>query len=429
MSQRGFLFVEHCRPMPAIWEFLPPGLTATLMTGARTEAPPGIDRLIPFGKTPPQSPFLESPPAGLEVLQPPDWKWEGVYAIHDESLIHAEQLASWLGLRSDGLQPLLRIRNKYLMRQTLARHENHVVDFDLVQGPNDIARFVRRRGAAVLKPLAGMGSVVTQPVSSGDNFQSTYAKLTSTAQRLRDSHVFGLLFERCHYADAGILDPCTQFLIEERLYGPELSVECVVSGGVLSILMVHEVPQKGANLRDQHFVGPAKLDTETKDRIANTLQSALSLLGVENRALCCEFILTEQGPRLLEVNGRPGGMGTVQSVYWATGLQLHELAMRIARGEQVREQPPKAPCFCAFAPFYSMRAGVFSGVQGPLVNSHAEDGATHLEVFHGLNDLLTAKDRDITPVGSICCTAQSRESALLALRHALDMTEVNVIPA
>jgi biotin carboxylase len=122
-------------------------------------------------------------------------------------------------------------------------------------------------------------------------------------------------------------------VIEEYLDGPEFSVEAVAAEGVVTTVAV---TGKGIGGR----TGVLKLDAEiparleSDDRIAVERVAAEAVLacGLLNGPAHTEIRMTASGPRVVEVNGRIGGVFISHMVRAVTGVDLYRAWYDVLHG-------------------------------------------------------------------------------------------------
>jgi biotin carboxylase len=122
-------------------------------------------------------------------------------------------------------------------------------------------------------------------------------------------------------------------------YAGYVSVETVVSAGVVSHLALTGRFPMAENFRETGFFIPAALDDGDRRAVLDMATSAIEALGVTTGCLHTEVKFSPDGPRVIEVNGRVGG-GVPEMLDRAAGLALLELTLRLALGESVRIEGP-----------------------------------------------------------------------------------------
>jgi biotin carboxylase len=150
----------------------------------------------------------------------------------------------------------------------------------------------------------------------------------------------------------GLGDARRDMVAEEYLVGDErlssspfadyLSVETIVSGGVMSHVALTGRFPPAALFRETGFFIPAVVEPDLVPAVLDETERAAAALGVENGCLHTELKLTESGPRIIEVNGRLGG-GIPEMAGRAAGLDLFGMSVDLALGKKVVVDGP-VPC-------------------------------------------------------------------------------------
>ncbi len=127
----------------------------------------------------------------------------------------------------------------------------------------------------------------------------------------------------------------------EGPYAGYVSVESLVSGGVVSHLALTGRFPLAENFRETGFFIPAALDDAEQEAVLGLATAAIEALDVRNGCLHTEIKFTPDGLRIIEVNGRVGG-GVPEMLDRAAGIPLVELTLRVALGEEIRIDGPVA---------------------------------------------------------------------------------------
>jgi biotin carboxylase len=127
----------------------------------------------------------------------------------------------------------------------------------------------------------------------------------------------------------------------DTAYAAYVSVESLVSAGVISHLATTGRFPLAENFRETGFFIPAALDTGERDAVLALATAAIEALDVRTGCLHTEVKFTPDGPRIIEVNGRVGG-GVPEMLDRAATVPLLELTLRVALGEEIRIEGPVA---------------------------------------------------------------------------------------
>ena len=157
-----------------------------------------------------------------------------------------------------------------------------------------------------------------------DNSGSRGVMLIHNADELRDA---------VHYSSSN--GRGGSVIVEEYLKGPEVSVEIVTLNGQPHVLNVTDKLTTGA----PHFVEmghsqPSMLPTDDVEKIKDLACRAVKAVGIQDGPAHVEIMLTEHGPKMVELGARMGGdCITTHLVPLSTGINMIEATIRIACGE------------------------------------------------------------------------------------------------
>ena len=118
-----------------------------------------------------------------------------------------------------------------------------------------------------------------------------------------------------------------------------LSVETIVSRGVIDHLALTGRFPLAANFRETGFFIPADLEAGEKSEVLELCSAAITALEVETGCLHTEVKFTPEGLRIIEINGRVGG-GVPEMLERATGVSLLALTLRMALGQPALPHGP-----------------------------------------------------------------------------------------
>lgn len=246
-------------------------------------------------------------------------KAAGVLTYHEPFVAAAAIAADKLGLARCSPQALSRCRDKYSGRAAL-----HAVGV-----PAARCVLVRTESAAVAASADIGYPVVVKPRALSAGFGVSLVRDEATlAEAFRCARDSTLAYVTEHREEV---------LVEEYLDGPEISVDSVVTGGVV-IPMVYAHKQLGfAPYFEElgHIVAPEVEilpDAKARQEIRAVLTAAHQALGLDNVVTHSELRLTTTGPRVVEVNGRPGGDLIPHLGVLATGVEVATAAADVALG-------------------------------------------------------------------------------------------------
>ncbi|GHD81877.1 hypothetical protein GCM10011419_28610 [Vogesella fluminis] len=249
---------------------------------------------------------------------------QGVFTLNEYRIPLAARIAEALGLsRGLSYEAALNCRHKQRTRALLAAHKVGSPAFCTVKMPAEALGALRDMPCpVVVKPSndAGSNQVIKceTPDEVWDAVTAIGRQSTNWVGQPRNPEI----------------------LIEEYLDGPEFSVESCTSQGVTTVIAITQktLDAEPSTTEIQHLV-PAPIQPKVHAQIAETVSQALTALGVDNAVTHTEIRLTAGGPKIVEVNARPGGDKIPVLVRTTTGVDLHELSMHLSLGESYETYP------------------------------------------------------------------------------------------
>ncbi|MEU8175755.1 ATP-grasp domain-containing protein [Microbispora hainanensis] len=237
----------------------------------------------------------------------------GALSMTEPGLLPAARLRDELGLPGASARTTGLLRDKRRMRALLDGRRGMAVAWAAGTGPGDVERFAARHGyPCVVKPVDGAGSAAVTRVDGPAD--------AAEAARL-----------------AG-----PEFIVEEFLDGPEVSVESLSFGGEHVIVAVTGKGLTAGFVEISHVV-PAPLPPGDLERVGDLVRTFLDLAGLQDGPAHTEVVLTAEGPKLVESHDRVGGDRINDLVRLAYGVDMVEAAVAwFAHGERRVTAPEKA---------------------------------------------------------------------------------------
>lgn len=208
------------------------------------------------------------------------------------------------------------LQNKYIQRQALEGMDNSVrycLFDDWIVNP--ILR--EKIGYPVIaKPCRGAGSKWTRLIHSVEEAKSFKQKVPSNLCFLIEEYLKG----SSNYSN-------------EFEIGDYISVEGVHSNGSYFPVGITGKLPISDNFSETGMFFPYKLSQELEFEVIKQCREASEHLGIMNGITHIEIKLTDDGPRIIEVNGRMGGY-IYDLVKKQTGIDLISIAFQIAINEK-----------------------------------------------------------------------------------------------
>lgn len=250
-------------------------------------------------------------------------KPDGILSMHDSDLVWTARIAEELRLPFHSLDTAQKLTDKHAQREALAAAGLIVPNFRILPRGSSMADLasVGRTFAypAVVKPRWGQASRDTLPLASFSEFESMLGELPALATE--DFVLEGFV-------------PDASGEPGGRGFAPFVSVESVVEGGRIVHAAVSGRTPFRWPFRETGYFTPSALAPELEADVLHVATAAARALGVMVGCLHTEIKLTDGGPVVIEVNGRPGG-GMSEMLERASGFSILRAALQLAVGDSV----------------------------------------------------------------------------------------------
>lgn len=212
-------------------------------------------------------------------------------------------------------------------------------------------------------------------------------------------------------------------IVEEYLTGSEVSVEIIVLDGIPHVLNVTDKLTTGA----PHFVEmghtqPSSLPKTDVERIKDLASRAVLAVGIKNGPAHVEIMLTENGPKMIELGARMGGdCITTHLVPLSTGIDMIEATIRIACGET----PDITPKFnrASAIRYFDVPSGIITEISG-VAEAEAVEGVREITFTKTVGDTVGNIGSSTDRVGFVIADGSSVASATESCRKAMEKITV-----
>jgi biotin carboxylase len=259
---------------------------------------------------------------------------DGVVSLHDADLVWTARLAAVLDLPFHSLETATRLTDKYAQREALAAAGLAVPSFRVISAEAsalDVASIANDFAfPAVLKPREGQSSRDTLPVGSADELEKTVAQLRARPAEALEEYIL----------ESFVPDPSSP--LGGSGFAPFVSVESVVEHGRIAHAAISSRTPFRWPFRETGYCTPTAIDAGLQRKILTAATAAVRALGITIGCLHTEIKLTDDGPVVIEVNGRPGGGMSEMLERASGGFSILRTALRLAVGEPVGLAGPVA---------------------------------------------------------------------------------------
>lgn len=212
-------------------------------------------------------------------------------------------------------------------------------------------------------------------------------------------------------------------LLEERLIGPEVSVESITINGCTHIIAITDKVTTGIpNFVELGHNIPSMLTEEIQVLIKNIVQRAIEAIGIRNGPSHTELIITGQGPKIVEIGARLGGdFITSHLVPLATGVNIVKQSLLLAMGKHVSLETETLPAAAAIR-YLKHKSGVLEELVIPKHMKNIEKFGFSCKKGDFINELSSSAKR----VGYVICKRSNAKEAIKACEKFLDEVTFNL---
>ena len=201
-----------------------------------------------------------------------------------------------------------------------------------------------------------------------------------------------------------------ELVVEEFMEGPEVSVETLAVDGIVHVIQITDKLTTG----EPYFVEmghtqPSRLDMKIKQQIEEVAIAANKAIGITNGPSHTEIIVTNDGPKIVELGARLGGdCITTHLVPLSTGVDMVESCIMIALGDKPSITPKwsKGSSIRYFAQ-HSGRIKKIVGVDEALKNK----GIKQIEFIHNEGETITNIVNSASRLGFIIAQDSDAQTA------------------
>jgi biotin carboxylase len=227
------------------------------------------------------------------------------------------------------------------------------------------------------------------------------------------------------YEHARAASPSKRAMVEAFLDGPQLSTESILVDGRATTLACSDrnyarLAELAPYVIEDGGVQPSAHLGDVLDDANALVERCAAALGMATGTLKGDFVLTDAGLAVIEVAPRlSGGWLATDQVPWSTGVDLVQLAARLALGERLtlEERTPRSFRPIAVRYFFPAR-GVLRAIEG-FEAVAAEPWCRRAVLFARPGDRLERPTDHTRRAGLVLASGDTREEAVRRAEEAV----------
>ena len=216
-------------------------------------------------------------------------------------------------------------------------------------------------------------------------------------------------------------------IIEEYMQGPEFSVEVMVVDAEPHVLQITDKLTTGA----PHFVEmghsqPTRQNEENRKKIIDLAERACKALGINCGPAHVEIILTDAGPKMVELGARMGGdCITTHLVPLSTGIDMIRATIETACGERpdIEEKFKKGSAIR----YFSTPAGVLKEIAG-IEEAERIPGVQEITIVKKIGEEISEIGSSVDRIGFVIAQADTADEAVKICEQAIKTITIEIEP-
>ena len=214
-------------------------------------------------------------------------------------------------------------------------------------------------------------------------------------------------------------------LIEEYMQGPEVSVEVMTIKGQTTVLAVTDKLTTGAPFFvEMGHSQPSVLSNEIIEKVKDIAIKAVQAIGIDNSPSHVEIIVTEDGPKLVEIGARLGGdCITTYLIPLSIGVDMVIACILLALGQEP-DILPKYQKGAAIR-YVKCKKGILQDIIG-LDKAMSDPNIKHIEIVKKVGDKIIPVHSSGDRVGYVIAQATTPLEAIRASEKALNEIKFEV---
>ncbi len=323
-------------------------------------------------------------------------------------------------------------RSKYHMRKKLKEQNVPVPQFRLCKNYNDIKKAIDEIGIPfVIKPIGAntsYGVFAVMNKSDLENIQTLYEKSIGFLKSEDGSYdVFA--YDKEELRMMGIDDFVnmqTDYLVEEFMDGPEVSIDALVQNGKVTIFGIEDqIRMKPPNFMQIAGKVPFICSSKKYQSIEEIVTKTVHALGIENSATHTEIIFTKDGPKVVEIGCRIGGDDLIGTIAHVTGYNLLYELILILLGEPRTYGKIKPLCHCFSEFILPQKKGIIRKIEIPDMVRNDPD-VFDIKMYLEAGDAVALLPEAFDYIGYISAKGETPEAAQKKLRESKKQIKITI---
>lgn len=250
-----------------------------------------------------------------------------IIGVDDDTTMVATSTSSTLGLLHNPISSAKATRDKYLLRQTLAKQGVPVPTYkrySINENINEISAQVNY--PCVLKPLSLSASRGVIRANNPVQFTEAFHRITKLLNKVKGNKETDVENDQYQH-----------ILVEDYIPGIEVALEGILINSELKTLAFFDKPDplEGPFFEETLYITPSRLSDEIQDELHHATAEAATAIGLKHGPVHAELRYNANGAFMIEIAARTIGGLCSRTLRFGTGMSLEELVIRHAIGHPI----------------------------------------------------------------------------------------------
>ncbi|GAB6989656.1 ATP-grasp domain-containing protein [Paenibacillus pini] len=302
-----------------------------------------------------------------------DEKVDGITTFSEYKLVETSFFVEKLGLTGNSVETAKILVNKFRQREILSTSKATSVKFTRLDKNNLEQSLLTVGTPAIIKPVVGAGSKWTKKLNSYEELQKAVNEFPTDHEYILEEFLVGNKES------------------EHSFYGDYVSVESIHQEGRSTQLAITGKLPLTQHFSESGMFLPHPFSKKIEDEVRSVELEAIKALNITSGTTHTEIKITEEGPKIIEVNGRMGGYVS-EILKRATGIDLISLTLQISLNKEVviESDPIKKVYYQIFLTPPIVENGIYQGITGLDQMSNYKD-VIHIKITKKEGEIIDSR--------------------------------------
>ncbi len=340
-----------------------------------------------------------------------------IIGVDDDTTMVATIASAALGLPHNPVSSAKATRDKYLLRQTLAKQGVPVPTYRRYAINENIKNISTQVNyPCVLKPLSLSASRGVIRADNPEQFTEAFHRISKLLNKVKENKETDVASDQFQY-----------LLVEDYIPGIEVALEGILINSDLKTLALFDKPDPlvGPYFEETLYITPSRLSEEIQEELHCATVVAATALGLQHGPVHAELRYNEQGAFMIEIAARTIGGLCSRTLRFGTGMSLEELVIRHAIGQPIEtfnREKQAAGVMMIPVP----KAGILGEVRGKK-KARNVNGIEEVNITIPIGGEVVPLPEGDKYLGFIFARAETPEAVEISLREAHQLLEFAIL--